>query len=233
MKKLLAIALGVLLCGAAGAADECAKEAAVKPPCEKTMAAIQSEDGYKPLLDKDLDNAIMRPGAWTWEDGVLTSQGKGDLWTKERYGDFILKLDFKCAPETNSGVFIRCSDLKDWLNTAIEVQVLQPNDEYPNDKWHCGGIFDCVAPAKQMVKEPGEWNEMVVAARDNMIWVQVNGEWVVSMDLNRWTEPHKNPDGTKNKFKYAYKNIEREGHIGVQYHGHPIWYRNIEIKPLD
>ena len=52
------------------------------------------------------------------------------------------------------------------------------------------------------------------------------------MDLNRWTEAHKNPDGTPNKFNTAYKDMPRVGNIGLQYHGHPVWYRNVKILTL-
>jgi hypothetical protein len=48
-----------------------------------------------------------KPGAgWVIEDGVLTRMPKaGMIWTKERFGDFILDLEFKT--KGNSGVFFR------------------------------------------------------------------------------------------------------------------------------
>ncbi len=202
------------------------------PPAPQLLAAAKDAEDFVPLFKEDLSNAIMEEGGWTFVDGVLESQGKGDIWTRERYGDFILDLEFKCAEDTNSGVFIRCADLDQWLHTAIEVQVLQPNDKYPNNKWHCGAIFDVLAPYKQMVRQPGEWNHYTIIAKDNMIYVMLNGEQVIGMDLDQWTEPHKNPDGTKNKFKYAYKDLVREGHVGLQYHGQPIAFRNLRIKQL-
>jgi hypothetical protein len=63
--------------------------------------------------------------------------------------------------------------------------------------------------------------------------VVLNGEEVIDMDLNLWMEAHKNPDGTSNKFNTAYKDMPRVGNIGLQYHNHPIWFRNIKIKSLD
>lgn len=52
------------------------------------------------------------------------------------------------------------------------------------------------------------------------------------MDLNHWTEPRKNPDGTDNKFAKAIKDFKREGHIGFQDHGAVVAYRNVRLKPV-
>ena len=78
----------------------------------------------------------------------------------------------------------------------------------------------------------GQWNCMVITAKANKIQIVLNGERIIDMDLDKWTEAHKNPDGTRNKFNTAYKDMPRVGHIGFQYHGHPVWYRNIKIKTL-
>lgn len=230
---IVSLALMVALTGAFTGCKTCRGAGEPDQSPEALLEKAKDDEGYKPVFKDDLSNAVMEEGAWTYKDGVLTAMGHGDIWTQERYGDFILELEFKCAPETNSGVFIRTGDLKEWLHTAIEVQVLQPNDKYDNPKHHCGGIFDVLEPSKQMVKEPGEWNHYYIIAKGKKIYVWLNGEQVVDMDLNRWTEPHKNPDGTRNKFRYAYNDMPMEGHLGLQYHGHPVWYRNIRIKPLD
>lgn len=228
MKKVLAYAgLAVLVV----AMVSCATGAKLTPKEQLVQEALNPE-GYKALFLPRLSNAIMEDGGWAWEGDELVAQGKGDIWTKERYGDFALDLEFKCAPDTNSGVFIRTDDIERWLHTAIEVQILQPNDDYENPRHHCGGIFDCLTPSQQMVKAPGEWNDYTIIAEKNMIYVILNGVMVTEMNLDLWTEPHKNPDGTKNKFRYAYKDMAREGHIGLQYHGHPIAFRNLKIKPL-
>ena len=74
---------------------------------------------------------------------------------------------------------------------------------------------------------------MTITAEANKIYVVMNGEEIIDMDLDLWTEPHKNPDGTPNKFNTAYRDMPRVGHIGFQEHGDPVWYRNIKIKPLN
>jgi hypothetical protein len=166
------------------------------------------------------------------EAGVLFPKGGGDIWTKEHFGDFVLDLEFKIEKNTNSGVFLRTGDIVNWLHTAIEVQVLDSYGRKDVGREDCGAIFDCLAPTVNAVKAPGKWNRYTITCRGPMIDVVLNGQKIISMDLNLWKEPHKNPDGTPNKFNTAYKDMPRSGNIGLQYHGHPVWYRNLRILEL-
>jgi len=202
-----------------------------------SLAGQLSPTGWRDLLADDLSNCIFKPGSWAVENTILTRKGteksRGDIWTKEKYGDFILDLEFKLAEKTNSGIFFRTTDINDCVQTGIEVQVF---DSYPNTKvgnHDCGAIYDCLAPKKNMVKKPGEWNRCTITCLGSIIYVILNGQQIIDMDLRRWTEPHKNPDGTKNKYNSPFKDRRHAGHIGFQDHGHPVWYRNIKIKRLD
>jgi len=207
----------------------------------KTQAEL-SNVAYKDLFEKDLSNALR--GAKDWavsaDDGVLAPvpnrRRVSDIWTKERYGNFILELDYKIPEGGNSGVFIRGADLSNWIHTTIEIQVHATTDGTKHGQ--NGAVYDCLSPSKNASKKPGEWNHYVITCLDNKIYVNLNGEDIIDMDLDHWTEAHKNPDppiaaGTKNKFNIAYKDMAREGHIGFQYHGNPIWFKNLRIKPLD
>ena len=136
------------------------------------------------------------------------------------------------AENTNSGIFVRTGNLKEWLHTAIEIQLLDSYGKNEVNKHDCGAIFDCLEPVKNNVRKPGEWNRFTITCIENKIYVVLNGQKVIEMDLNQWTDAHKNPDGTRNKFNTAYKDMPREGHMGFQYHGHPVWFRNIKIKSL-
>lgn len=196
------------------------------------MAGALKSGGWHSLMAGDLSNCIFAPGSWAMEDGVLAAKGPDDIWTKERYGDFVLDLEFKLDKETNSGVFLRTGDVKEWLHTAIEVQVLDSYGKEAVTREDCGAIFDCLAPSMNAVKPPGQWNHYTITCKGSKITVVLNGHRVIDMDLNRWTQAHKNPDGTPNKFKTAYKDMPRVGFIGLQYHGHPVWYRNLKIRSL-
>jgi hypothetical protein len=185
--------------------------------------------GWRNLFAADLSNADYKKGGWAVEEGVLTLKAGGDIWTKDKYADFVLDLEFKVDEKTNSGVFIRTHD-HNWL-PWVEVQVA---DSYgaPISRHICGGIFDILEPAKNAVRPAGKWNLLTIEARGPKVKVIMNNEPIINMDLDKWTEAHKNPDGTKNKFNIAYKDLPRFGFIGLQDHGTKVWYRNLKIKEL-
>jgi hypothetical protein len=162
------------------------------------------------------------------EEAMVRRKGAGDIWTRERFGDFVLDLEFKTAG--NSGVFIRTDNPRDPVQTGIEVQIDNPSAK--PGKHSLGAFYDLVAPKSNPAKK-GEWTRMVITARGPILKVEMNGQAITEMDLDRWTEPGKNPDGTKNKFKKALKDFARDGHIGFQDHGAEVAYRKVKIRVLD
>jgi sugar phosphate isomerase/epimerase len=197
----------------------------------RKTAAELSDAPMKHVFSNDLSDAVMPDGAWAFDaNGVLspTPEAHGDIWTKQRYGNFTLELDFKVPEGGNSGVFVRTGSIENWLNTAIEIQIHATTDGTPHGQ--CGAVYDCLSPSVDATKPPGEWNHYVITCLDNKIYVNLNGRDIIDMDLDLWTEARKNPDGSPNKFPTAYKDMPREGHLGLQYHGNPVWFRNIEIR---
>ena len=193
-------------------------------------AAKLKPTGWKPLFASDFSNADMKEGSWTVEDGVLTRKGGGDIWTKDKYSDFILDLEFKVAKGSNSGTFIRAGN-HEWL-PWVEVQI-EDSFGKPISRHIAGGIFDVQKPVKNVVKEVGKWNRLTIAAKGSKIQAVLNGTQTFDIDLDDWKTAGKNPDGSDNKFKnIAYKDLPRSGFIGLQDHGQDIWYRNVKIKSL-
>lgn len=214
----------------------------------------QSEDEFTTLFDgEDLSFWTTNSENWQIEDDVLVLKSKGDyvmvnshyIWTKEKYGDFILELDFKVAEEPiyglekfegngrsgNSGVFIRVEDVDDPVQTGIEIQVaaLMPGDEPTMNS--VGGIFN-LAPVTENMYKPGEWNHYRITCKGSMITVELNGTKTSSADLDEYVTAGQNPDGSKNKFKRPLKDFARTGYIGLQDHGTPAYYKNIKVKKL-
>ncbi len=191
-------------------------------------------DGWEILFDGgDLDKWRLAGGGdpsrkWAIEGGTLARRPKaGMIWTKQRFDDFILDLEFKT--EGNSGVFFRTNDPGNPVQTGFEMQVNKPSPK-PH-KNSSGSIYDALAPAREMTKA-GQWNHVIITADDNSITIVMNGEKIIDMDVNRWDTAGRNPDESKNKFRTALKDFERDGHIGFQDHGANVWYRNVKIKHL-
>lgn len=195
--------------------------------------------GWRDLFQPNLDNSIKPDNVWTFENGVLTASEDNSIWSDKEYNDFILDLEFKTAPGTNSGVVVHASDIKDWIPNSVEIQIA---DDYSEEwskaapTWQCGAIFGRLAPKKSNVKKPGEWNHYTVTCRGKKIWVVLNGEQVNEIDMNRWTDPKKNPDGSEipawlNK---PLATLPLKGYVGLQgkHAGAPIYFRNIRIKEL-
>ena len=77
-----------------------------------------------------------------------------------------------------------------------------------------------------------EWNRIVIRCKGPTTQITLNGERVVNANLDFWATPRQNPDGSKNKFRTALKDLPRTGNIGFQDHGHNVWFRNVYLKEL-
>ncbi|HBU59023.1 MAG TPA: DUF1080 domain-containing protein [Verrucomicrobiales bacterium] len=177
---------------------------------------------------KDL-NGWQTTGNWLpQKDGsLLIKPRKGEkgwqrysayLWSKKKYKDFVLHVEYKYPPKGNSGVHFRVGDLKNPVNTGIEAQVLDSYGKKKMGHHDHGGIIRTVGASKNMSKKAGEWNTMILTCKGHHLKVQLNGEQIVDIHLD----------------KTPMKDRPLEGHIGLQDHGEPnnLHFRNIKIKEL-
>jgi len=168
---------------------------------------------------------------WLIEDGELTpSQTPGGIiWTKEKFGDFEGVLEYKTSEKANSGLFFR-TDPRNPVQGGFEIQIASAG--IYSGKHVLGSLYDAKEAAVSAGKPDGEWNTMTLTCKGPMIKATVNGQTTVDVNIDQWTEPKKNPDGSKNKFKTPLKDLPREGHLGLQYHGQQVWFRNVIVKRL-
>ena len=140
------------------------------------------------------------------------------LWSKKKYKDFVLHVEYKYPPKGNSGIHFRVGDLKNPVNTGIEAQVLDSYGKKKMGHHDHGGIIRTVGASKNMSKKAGEWNTMILTCKGHHLKVQLNGEQIVDIHLD----------------KTPMKDRPLEGHIGLQDHGEPnnLHFRNIKIKEL-
>jgi hypothetical protein len=193
--------------------------------------------GWPALFEPDLSDAEFPAGVWTVADGVLTASEDQAIWTKRDYEKFILDLEFKTAPGTNSGVIVYCTDVVEWIPNSVEIQIA---DDFAEEwakspaTWHCGAIFGHLAPTRSLVNRPGEWNHYTITCQDRKIYVMLNGEQVTAMDMSLWTSAQYNPDGSEIPpwLSKPLAGLATKGRIGLQgkHAGAPIYFRNIKIK---
>lgn len=219
---VVAIAVGFVTLEPARAADNQLTE---KEKAEGWQLLFNGKDhtGWKCNNGKKIATPV--------EDGSLVPYKSGGylIIHEKQFGDFVLKCDVKMGERCNSGVFFRIGNPKNPVQTGFEIQVLNGKG---TSRHHFGAIYDLVAPSENRAKGPGEWNTMTVTCKGPNISVAVNGETVASMNCDEWTTPGQRPDGSKHKYKQAIKDFPRRGYLGLQDHGHKVWFKNIKLLDL-
>lgn len=185
---------------------------------------------FKTLYDGKTLNGWETTGNWLpQDDGSLLIQPRDGekgwqrygayLWSKKKYKDFVLDIEYAYPPGGNSGVYFRVGDTADPVEKGIEVQVLDSSKKKGKLTAHDhGGVIRTVGASKNMSRPPHEWNRMVVTCIKSHLQVELNGEQIVDTKLNEG----------------AMKDRPREGFIGLQDHGQPnnLKFRNIRIREL-
>jgi len=210
----------------------------------------KSTEGWVSLFDgKSLDgwkgyNGAGIEGIWTVEEGGvlhLAGQPEGseyvNLITEAQFTDFDLRFEWKVEAGTNSGVMFRVGEgPKHPYLTGPEYQILD-NAGFRNNKGEPVGINEqsashyAIEPAVSDETRPvGEWNEGRILVQGNRVEYWLNGVKTAAYEMHspKWKEQVANSKFSKWK-DYA---TLGKGHIGLQDHGHRVWFRNLKIKEL-
>lgn len=192
-------------------------------------------------------NGTAMPANWVIEENamkVLLGEGKkpgqganGDiLYPGKKFKNFELSIDWKASKAANSGIFFNVREVpgKPIYYAAPEIQVLDNVDASDNkiDSHLAGSLYDMLPADPKTVKPVGEWNTIVIKVKDGKVTHTQNGVQVVSYSL--WTSEW---DALVNNSKFKTfpgftEGIAKEGYIGLQDHGYPVWFRNIKIREL-
>lgn len=180
------------------------------------------------------------PAAWSAQDGLLAftpiqdGAQRGDLLTRDIYGDFELRLEWRVAEGGNSGIMYRVTEDEraTWL-TGPEMQVLDDDrhadGQIPSHR--AGALYDLVVPPAGITRPVGEWNEVRIVVRGDRIQQWLNGHLTADVEIGSddWRERI-----AASKFADVPSFASaRQGHIVLQDHGDPVWYRNIRVRRLD
>ncbi len=182
------VAGGVDVDPAAGASARLAQSAAA-------LAAWEAVDG---------EGLPRAPDDYRVVDGVLripSSEPGGYLRTKANFRDFALRMEFRQARMSNSGVFLR--GRRETLGpgdvmgpgsnpaySGCEVQLLDDFDweavtaSTLKDWQFTGSLYGAVAPGVKALHPIGEWNTLEILYRDSRLAVALNGLTLYDVDTS-------------------------------------------------
>lgn len=192
--------------------------------------AADSEKGFKSIFNgKDLKHFEGDTKGYKVIDGEIKCSPGGNMYTKETYGNFVFRFEFKMTPGANNGLGIRMTPAGDAAYNAMELQILEDTADKYKDlqpyQYH-GSIYGIVPAKRGFAKPIGEWNVQEVIADGNHIKVILNGEVIVDADLKEATK-----DGTMDHNEHPGL-FRKEGRIGFLGHGDVLYFRNIRVKKL-
>jgi len=176
---------------------------------------------------------------WKIIDGELHNSGVGsdhggDIVTKDEFENFELYVEWKIAPESNSGIFyhVQEANVDKIYESGPEYQLLDDKG-WPtklHDSQYTGANYSMQAPVGAEVKPLGEWNTTRIVVNNPHVEHWLNGKKVVEYEL--WSDEWKaQKEAGKWKDKEFY-GVAKKGGIGLQDHGGLTVFRVIKIKEL-
>jgi hypothetical protein len=166
--------------------------------------------GWITLIDgeKGLENWNRLGGAIVAD---MSTAKDGFLVTKNSYKDFEIRAEFYAESNTNSGIFIRCSDPnKITAANAYEVNIW---DTRPDPSYGTAAIVDVAkVPVPIVYKAGGKWNTFEIKAKGPELTVVFNGVITVNVRDSKFAE----------------------GPFGLQFAdpGGPVKWRKVQVRPL-
>ncbi len=93
-----------------------------------------------------------------------------------------------------------------------------------------GALYDLYAPSEDVVKPVGEFNRSRLVVQGSQVEHWLNGKKVTAYDLGSAEFKAK---VAASKFR-AWPEFAASptGHIAIQNHGDPVWYKNVKVRVL-
>jgi hypothetical protein len=218
---------------------------AARPPAVQLTDA-QKAEGWVVLFDgqtldgwrtfKSKENA-----SWEVKDGFLHCKPfddrkikeQSDIHTNNEYENFELSLEWKVAPQSNTGVIYRCTEeFNEPYLSGPEYQIIDdvgyPGELKETNK--AGGTYDMYVAKNKTLKAVGEWNTTKIVVNGNHVEHWLNGSIVLEYELGA-AEWKKKKSGSKWNDAKGY-GAAKKGYIDLQDHGNEAWFRNILIRVL-
>ncbi len=199
-----------------------------------TLTPEEKKQGFVSLFDgTDLDQWTGNKSGYVVKDGAIEVNPQngsgGNLYTKDEFGNFILRFEFQLTPGANNGIGIRAPLEGDAAYVGMEIQVLDNDAPKYKDlhvyQYH-GSVYGVIPAKRGFLLPVGEWNKEEIIANGNKIKVILNGHVILDGDIKEasknGTLDHKDHPGL----------LRKSGHIGFLGHGDVVRFRNLRVKKL-
>jgi len=194
----------------------------------------KSTDGWRAYQNKPSES-------WLVADGMLHCLGdstnktdrRADLVTTAQFENFDFSIDWKIAPQGNSGIlYLVTEDYPAAYESGPEYQLIDDvGFPQPLEDWQKTAANYAMNPAPTARPNPaGTWNTTRIVKMNNNIEHWLNGEKVVEYELgnNEW-KTKKGQGKWKDTPGYG---LAKKGHIALQDHGSGAWFKNIKLSEL-
>lgn len=199
---------------------------------DSQLSPQEQREGFELLFDgKSLETwesipLGSRPAQWRARDGILGYE-PGDSWLASgaTYRDFVLRLEYRTGPDSDSGIFLRSPAAGYPSFTGLEIEIRNDPDGPPSPRSNTA-VYGAAAPIRNVTKPAGEWNTAEISLIGRHLTAIWNGVTIHDLDLDdpAYAGAMRGPLSTRS----------REGRIGFQAHltGAPVEFRNVRIKPV-
>ena len=148
---------------------------------------------------------------WTVENGTLKSTGgANNLETDRKFWNFLLHVEYRVGPHSNSGIGLR---------GRYEVQILEDLGR-PLDRHSNGALYSRIVPSVAASKPAGEWQTYDIRLVGRHVTIVLNGKKVVQGVIEGLTAIATDPDEGK------------PGPITLQGDHGPVEFRSVVLTPL-
>lgn len=202
--------------------------------------SADEERGFEPLFD---GKTLMGwhgyqqddvPPSWIIEDGSIRGSGAGpDLLTDTVHGDFDLRFEWKISEAGNSGVIYRATEDEQRAHqTGPEYQLLDDSQSANQDSptTSTGALYGLYGASDKTLQPAGEFNRSRIVVQGERIEHWLNGEKLVDCEIGSEDWNKKVAASKFHKWDRFAKN--KQGHVALQAHGSPVWFRGLRIKQL-
>lgn len=205
-----------------------------------TLTEAERAEGWRLLFDgTSLDQwkgyqTETVPESWAAVDGMLARVGGGgDLMTRSQFGSFELSLEWRVEEGGNSGILYLVTEAPNRMwEAAPEYQVLDDaaHRDGQSPLTSAGAAYALYPAPRGVVKPAGEWNASRIVVDGTRVEHWLNGQKLLEYDLD--SEDFRQRVADSKFSEWPIFGQARRGHIGLQDHGNPVWYRNLKIREI-